>query len=105
VVHTHPEDFGESLQHLLPDLSDRSEIEVDLLSKLVLACGDCSLLPFVKLSETAIQSAREALKNHCQIVADVPPVFAALDRTRLAHWGTNIETLINDPHINAAAEA
>ena len=104
-AHTHPEDFGESLQHLLPDLADRSEIEVDLLSKLVLACGDCSLLPFVKLSETAIQSAREALKNQCQIVADVPPVFAALDGTRLAHLGTSIETLIDDPHINAAAEA
>lgn len=105
VAHTHPEAFGESLQHLLPDLGDRSEIEVDLLSKLMLACGDCSLLPFVKLSKTAIQSAREALKNRCQIVADVPPVFAALDRTRLAHLGTSIATLIDDPHINAAAEA
>jgi precorrin-8X/cobalt-precorrin-8 methylmutase len=104
-AHTHPEAFGESLQHLLPDLSDRSEIEVDLLSKLVLACGDCSLLPFVKLSETAIKSAREALKNRCQIVADVPPVFAALDGTRLAHLGTSITTLIDNPHINAAAEA
>ncbi len=105
VAHTHPEDFGESLQHLLPDLSDRSEIEVDLLSKLVLACGDCSLLPFVKLSETAIRSTREALSNKCQIAADVPPVFAAIDRARLAHLGTSIETLIDDPHINAAAEA
>ncbi|MEG3877596.1 precorrin-8X methylmutase [Microcoleus sp. herbarium7] len=104
-AHSHPEAFGESLQHLLPDLSDRSEIEVDLLSKLILACGDCSLLPFVKLSETAIQSAREALKNNCQIVADVSPVFAALDRTRLAHLATSIETLIDDPHINAVAEA
>jgi precorrin-8X/cobalt-precorrin-8 methylmutase len=104
-AHTHPEAFGESLQHLLPDLTDRSEIEVDLLSKLVLACGDCSLLPFVKLSKTAIQSAREALKNRCQIVADVPPVFAALDGTRLTHLGTSITTLIDDPHINAAAEA
>ena len=33
----HPEAFQESLQRLLPDLSDRSEIEVDLLSQLVLA--------------------------------------------------------------------
>jgi precorrin-8X/cobalt-precorrin-8 methylmutase len=105
VAHSHPENFEESLQHLLPDLSDRSEIEVDLLSKLVLASGDCSLLPFVKLSETAIQSAREALKNRCQIVADVSPVFAALDGTRLAHLGTSIVTLIDDPHINAAGEA
>lgn len=44
-AHAHPEGFTESLQQLLPDLSDRSEIEADLLSKLVLACGDCSLLP------------------------------------------------------------
>lgn len=105
VAHSHPENFEESLQHLLPDLSDRSEIEVDLLSKLVLASGDCSLLPFVKLSETAIQSAREALKNRCQIVADVSPVCAALDATRLAQLGTSIVTLIDDPHINAAGEA
>lgn len=104
-AHTHPEGFAESLQRLLPDLSDRSEIEVDLLSKLVLACGDCSLLPFVKLSETAIRSTREALNSKCQVVADVQPVFAALDRTRLAHLGTSIVTLIDDPHINAVAEA
>ena len=41
----HPEDFSESLQQLLPDLSDKNEIERDLLSKLVLACGDVSLAP------------------------------------------------------------
>jgi len=32
-VHSHPEAFQESLQQLLP-LSDRSEIEVDLLSQI-----------------------------------------------------------------------
>jgi precorrin-8X/cobalt-precorrin-8 methylmutase len=47
----HPEAFQESLQRLLPDLSDRSEIEVDLLSKLVLACGDVSLVQFVRQSK------------------------------------------------------
>jgi precorrin-8X/cobalt-precorrin-8 methylmutase len=104
-AHAHPEGFTESLQQLLPDLSDRSEIEADLLSKLVLACGDCSLLPFVKLSETAIRSARESLNNKCQIVADVQPVFTALDRTRLAHLGTTVTTLIDDPHVNDPAEA
>jgi precorrin-8X/cobalt-precorrin-8 methylmutase len=105
VAHAHPEGFTESLQQLLPDLSDRSEIEADLLSKLVLACGDCSLLPFVKLSETAIRSARESLNRKCQIVADVQPVFAAVDRTRLAHLGTTVTTLIDDPHVNEPAEA
>ncbi|MCU0546714.1 MAG: precorrin-8X methylmutase [Oscillatoriaceae cyanobacterium Prado104] len=105
VAHAHPEGFEESLQKLLPDLSDRSEIEADLLSKLVLAGGDCSLLPFVKLSDTAIRSAREAFNSKCQIVADVQPVFAALDRTRLAHLGTAVATLIDDPHVNAVAEA
>jgi precorrin-8X/cobalt-precorrin-8 methylmutase len=48
-THDHPEAFQESLQQLLPDLSDRSEIEVDLLSQLVLASGDLSLVPFVHL--------------------------------------------------------
>ena len=33
----HPEAFEESLTYLLPNLSGRSEIEVDLISKLVLA--------------------------------------------------------------------
>jgi len=50
-VHTHLESFQQSLQGLLPDLSDRSEIEVDLLSQLVLACGDVSLVPFVRVGE------------------------------------------------------
>jgi precorrin-8X/cobalt-precorrin-8 methylmutase len=98
-VHAHPEAFQESLQKLLPDLSDLSEIEVDLLSKLVLACGDLSLVPFVKLGNRAIAAGRDALKSGCAIVTDIPTVTAALDQTRLAHLGCSVKTLIDNPHI------
>ncbi len=104
-VHDHPEIFQESLQRLLPDLSDRCEIEVDLLSKLVLACGDVSLVPFVRLGPEAIAAARNALTAQCQIIGDVPAVTAALDQTRLAHLGCAVETLIDDSHITSAVEA
>ncbi|GET40317.1 precorrin-8X methylmutase [Microseira wollei] len=104
-THAHPESFAESLQQLLPDLSGRSEIEIYLLSQLVLACGDVSLIQFVRVGEGAIASSRHALKTNCQVVADVPPVLAALDKTRLAHLKCPVETLINDPHISTAAEA
>jgi len=101
----HPEVFQESLQRLLPDLSDRSEIEVHLLSKLVLACGDVSLVPFVRRSLEAIAAARNALKAGCAIVGDVPAVVAALDHTRLAHLNCSVATLIANPHITDAADA
>ncbi len=104
-THAHPEAFQESLQQLLPDLSDRSEIEVDLLSKLILACGDVSLVNFVRLGGGAIAAARNALKAGCQVVGDVPAVVAALDQTRLAHLGCPVKTLIANPHITSAAEA
>lgn len=104
-VHAHPESFQESLQWLLPDLSDRSEIEVDLLSQLVLACGDVSLVPFVRCGEGAIAASREALKAGCAIMTDVPMVTAALDRTRLRHLGCEVTTLIDDPHVTTAPEA
>jgi precorrin-8X/cobalt-precorrin-8 methylmutase len=104
-VDAHPEAFKESLQHLLPDLSSRSEIEIDLLSQMVLACGDVSLVNFVRLSGNAIASAREALRSGCQIGCDVPAVAATLDRTRLAHLNCQIEILIDDPHITGVAEA
>ena len=104
-THSHPETFEESLQQLLPDLSGRSEIEVALLSQLVLACGDVSLTNFVRVGEGAIAASRDALKTGCQVVADVPPVFAALDKTRLAHLGCSVEVLIDNPHISTAAEA
>ena len=101
----HPEEFQESLQQLLPDLSDRSEIEVDLLSKLVLACGDVTLVNFVRLGKSAIAACRDALQAKCEIIADIPPVVAALDQTRLAHLGCSVTTLITDSHITSAAEA
>ncbi|MGB7416560.1 MAG: precorrin-8X methylmutase [Thermosynechococcaceae cyanobacterium] len=104
-VQAHPEAFQESLQRLLPDLSDRSEIEVDLLSKLVLACGDVSLIASIRLSNGAIAASRTALKSGCQIVTDVPTISAALDHTRLAHLGCAVEVLIDNPHISTAAEA
>lgn len=104
-VNVHPEAFTESLQRLLPDLSNRSEIEVDLLSKLVLACGDVSLISFVKLSHGAIAASRTALKAGCQIVTDVATIAALFDQTRLAHLGCTVEAFIDNPHISSAPEA
>ncbi len=102
---THPEAFQESLQRLLPDLSHYSEITVNLLHQLVLACGDVSLVNFVRLSTGAIAAARDALKTGCTVVTDLPAVATALDQTRLAHLGCSVETLINDPHVTGATEA
>jgi precorrin-8X/cobalt-precorrin-8 methylmutase len=104
-VHAHPEAFQESLQPLLPDLAGRSEIEVDLLSKLVLACGDVSLVPFVRLGNRAIAAGRDALKAGCPIVTDIPAVTAALDQTRLAHLGCSVKPLIDNPHITSVTDA
>lgn len=101
----HPERFAESLHYLLPDLSDRNEIEAHLLAQLVLACGDVSLIPFVRLSGGAIAAARDALRAGCSVVSDVPMVSAAFDQTRLAHLNCTVQTLINDPHISSVAEA
>ncbi|MEH2075698.1 MAG: precorrin-8X methylmutase [Nostoc sp.] len=104
-IHTHSEAFTESLQRLLPDLSNRSEIEQHLISQLVLACGDVSLVSFVKLSRGAIAASRKALSSSCQIVVDTQTVAAALDQTRLLHLGCRTETLIDNPHITTATEA
>ncbi|MEM9903611.1 MAG: precorrin-8X methylmutase [Cyanobacteria bacterium P01_D01_bin.44] len=101
----HPENFQQALKHLLPDLSERSEIEVDLLTQMVLACGDVSLVPFVRLSCDALKAARDALKQGCTVVGDIPAVVTALDQTRLAHLGCSVQTLIDNPHISSAAEA
>ncbi len=99
------EDLSESLRKILPDLSNKNEIERDLLSKLVFACGDVSLVDFVRLSKDAIVAARHHLKADCEIVADVSPVVAALDHTRIAHLGATVNTLIDDPHIHSVDEA
>jgi precorrin-8X/cobalt-precorrin-8 methylmutase len=107
-VHAHPEKFQESLQRLLPDLADRSEIEVDLLEKLVLACGDVSLISFVRLSQTpeqnALKAARSALKAGCSILTDSGIVASALDQTRLAHLNCAVTSLIDNPHLQSAAD-
>jgi precorrin-8X/cobalt-precorrin-8 methylmutase len=104
-VHEHPEAFQESLRLLLPDLSHRSEIEVDLLSKLVLACGDVGLIPFVQVGKGAIAASRDRLSTGCSILIDVPTVSAAIDQVRLAHLQCSMQTLIDDPHITSVTEA
>jgi precorrin-8X/cobalt-precorrin-8 methylmutase len=104
-VHNHSEVFPESLQRLLPDLSARSEIEQHLISQLVLACGDVSLVSFIQLSQDAIAISRQVLKSGCEIIVDIPTVAAALDQTRLSHLGCRVSTLIDNPHITTATEA
>ncbi|MEO0886863.1 MAG: precorrin-8X methylmutase [Cyanobacteria bacterium J06648_10] len=104
-VTTHPEHFQESLQRLLPDLSHYSEITVHLLHQLVLACGDVSLVSFVRFGHKPVVAARHALKAGCSVVVDVPAVANTLDHARLAHLGSPVTTLIDDPHIAGAADA
>jgi precorrin-8X/cobalt-precorrin-8 methylmutase len=104
-VHAHPEDFQESLQKLLPDLSHCSEIERALISNLVLATGDVSLVGFIRFDDNAFAASRKALESGCQIIADISTVAGAFDQTRLAHLGCRVETLIDNPHISTAIEA
>ncbi len=101
----HPENFQEALQRLLPDLSQRSSIEVDVLSHLVLACGDVSLAAFMRFSPDAIEAARNTLSAGCTVIGDVPSVVATLDRTRLAHLGCQWHSLIDNPHVDSADDA
>ena len=101
----HPDNFQESLQQLLPDLSRRPEIEADVLSHLVLTCGDVSLAAFVRFSSDAIKAARESLSAGCTVIGDIPAVVTSLDQVRLAHLGCNWHTLMDDPHVNSAADA
>ncbi len=103
-VPDHPENVQESLRQLLPNLSNRPEIEADLLAHLVLACGDVSLAAFVRLSQDAIKAARESLQRGCTIVADVPAVAAALDQARLQHLGCPWTVLCNDPHLDGVGD-
>lgn len=102
---SHPENFQEALERLLPDLSQRPEIEVDIISHLVLACGDVSLAAFVRFSTDAIKAARENLLKGCTVVSDVPTIATALDDTRLTHLSCQKATLLNDPHIDTVADA
>lgn len=105
VTFNHPENFYEALERLLPDLSQRPEIEVDVLSHLVLACGDVSLAAFVRFSADAIKAARENLLKGCTVVSDVSAIATALDRTRLAHLKCQEVTLLDNPHIDTVADA
>lgn len=104
-VPNHPEHFQQTLTRLLPDLSTRPEIEVDVLSHLVLACGDVSLISFVRFSADAIKAAREALGAGCTVVGDVSALVAAFDQPRLTHLNCQWETVINSAHIDSAADA
>ncbi len=101
----HPEPFQESLHYLLPDLSHRSEIEVDLIQNLVLASGDVSIIPFLQIGPGAIAAARHHLQIRCSIVVDTSMVAAALDQARLAHLGCKISPLLNDPHVFTVSDA
>ncbi|MGC1309345.1 MAG: precorrin-8X methylmutase [Phormidesmis sp.] len=101
----HPENFKEALERLLPDLSQRPEIEVDVISHLVLACGDVSLASFVRFSADAIKAARENLSNGCSVVSDVSAIATALDQTRLAHLSCQSKILLDDPHVDTVADA
>ena len=101
----HPENFQAAIQRLLPDLSQRPEIEVDVLSHLVLSSGDVSLAAFVRFSSDAIKAARETLSAGCTIVGDLPLIATALDQTRLVNLGCQQATLIDDPHVEDVAEA
>lgn len=75
-----------------------------ILLRMVYACGDPALAPFVHISPGAVAAGLDAIRAGRPIVVDVRMVEVAIDRHRAARLGLRIACAIDDPAVVRAAQ-
>ncbi len=82
-----------------------SGAEREVVARMVYAAGDPDLAALVRLHPAAVHEGIHAVQHGALAVADVRMVEAALDRARLAQWGSEVRCAVEQPGAARAATA
>lgn len=88
-----------------PELDELPEGDRFLARRMIYACGDPSIAPFIRVHPAAVAASVQALSAGKSVVTDIRMVEAGLDRGRIGRLGCHVRCLIDDPGVAEQARA
>ena len=81
-----------SMEIIAPYLKDLNltEDEVKVYSRMIHAAGDVEYAPIIKISSNAIDAAKSAIRNGCNIYTDVEMVRTGINKRTLSKFGGEV---------------
>ena len=78
--------------------------EKKIYSRIIHAAGDVEYAPIIKISSNAIEAAKNAIKNGCNIFTDVEMVRTGINKKTLKKFGGEVFCKVADDEIKKIAE-
>ena len=79
------------------------EDEIKIYSRIIHAAGDVEYAPIIKISETAIESAKEAILRGANIFTDVEMVRTGINKRALKKFGGEVFCKVADDDVKEIA--
>ena len=95
-----------SMEIIAPYLKDLNltEDEVKVYSRMIHAAGDVEYAPIIKISSNAIDAAKSAIRNGCNIYTDVEMVRTGINKRTLSKFGGEVFCKVADEEVKQFAQ-
>ena len=94
-----------SMEIIAPHLKNLNltEAETKVYSRMIHAAGDVEYAPIIKINPNAIEAAKSAIENGCNIYTDVEMVRTGINKRTLSKFGGEVFCKVADDEVKQLA--
>ncbi|WP_054741898.1 cobalt-precorrin-8 methylmutase [Cellulosilyticum ruminicola] len=87
-----------------PGYEFKNEVEEKIIKRAIHTTADFEYLDILKISETAVESIKDALLNCATIYTDTNMALSGINKTRLKALGVEVKCYVSDETVSAMAK-
>lgn len=92
------------IDEMRPGYEFKNEVEEKIIKRAIHTTADFEYLDILKISETAVESIKDALLNGATIYTDTNMALSGINKTRLKALGVEVKCYVSDEAVSAMAK-
>lgn len=92
------------IDEMRPGYEFKNEVEEKIIKRAIHTTADFEYLDILKISETAVESIKDALLNGATIYTDTNMALSGINKTRLKALGVEVKCYVSDETVSAMAK-
>lgn len=92
------------IDEMRPGYEFKNEVEEKIIKRAIHTTADFEYLDILKISETAVESIKDALLNGATIYTDTNMALSGINKTRLKALGVEVKCYVSDEVVSAMAK-
>jgi len=97
--------ISDIIRQTRPDYVFASPLHEAVIKRVIHTTADFDWLDILWFSDTALTSLCTALRNGCTLYTDTTMALSGINKTLLAHFGSEVRCFISDPRVVRQAKA